>query len=248
MIKDPLKAEFKLSILRVRDGILLAGFTLIIAFPHIYDQAHSLFPRIFSEPATPEKLKPYILAELILYFFSIFLFSLVGILANKRAELNPFKSPGLKNILNPLILGICIIPLSYLLYDHLILALVPESYPHKLSFAIIYPFSASFPQEMVNRFGLLSLLAWVFGKTPRNRILANLLCSAIIAGFSWFDFNRILHSPLTLPELIMFLLAVFITQYIAGALYLKYGFFSSLSFKFGLALKFPLFFLLFFRN
>jgi len=248
MIPDPVRAELKLSILRVRDGILLAGITLIIAFPHIYDQAHSLFPRIFSEPASPEKMKLYLLAEMILYFFSIFLFSLVGILANKRAELNPFKPLGFKNILNPLIIGIITIPLSYFLYDHLVLALIPESYPHKLSFALIYPFSASFPQEMVNRFGLLSLLAWIFGKKPRKRILANILCSILLAGFSWFDFNRLFDSPLTSVELIMFLIGVFTVQYIAGVLYLKNGFFSSLSFKFGLALKFPLYFFLFFRN
>ncbi len=246
MKPDPIKAELKSTFHRIRDGFLLAGIGLILASPHIYDQAYSLAPRMFTRPATPETMKLFLLGLLILYFFSLFLFILIGMLANKRAGLAPFSYPGWGKILLSLALGILLIPVSYLLYDHLALALIPEVYPRKLFVALIYPISASFPQELATRFALLSLAVWILGKSKRKKILANFLTSLLLAAFAWVDFYRLAGVSLTGMEIILFWTGVVVLNMVAGALYLKNGFWSSLAFKFGLMLKFPLFFLLFF--
>ena len=246
MKPDPIKAELKSSFRRIRDGFLLAGTGLIIALPHLYGQFYSMFPRLFSKPAGPERMQLLFIAELILYFFALFLFILIGILANQRAGLTPFKSPGFRKIIYAFALGILLIPISYLLYDHLVLALIPETYPRKLAFALAYPFSIAFPQELLNRFGLLSLLAWIFGKSRRKKILANVLASVLLTAFAWADFYRLVDAPLSAIEIGFFLIGSLLLNLISNEIYLKNGFWAALAFKFGLTLKFPLYFFLFF--
>jgi|GEM_PF-1448988 len=247
MVKDPVLAELKASVLRVRDGIILAGIGTLVSFPHIYDQAYSLYPRLFTQPASPEKIKAFILGETILYFFALLIFVLIGNLANRRVGLKPFKSPGAKEIIYALGLGIVFIPVSYILYDHLVLALVPESYARKWFFALAYPVSFSLPQELFNRFGLLSLVVWISGKTRRQRILASILTAILLAGLGYHDFLRLVDTQLKPTETIFLIAGTFIMQWIGNELYLKNGFFPALAFRFGLSLKFPVYFLLFFN-
>ncbi len=245
MRPDPIKAELKSSFQRMRDAILLAGTGVILALPYLIDRAHALFPRLFEKPATPELVRLFTVFVIILYSVALLLIAMIGIYANQKAGLQPFKRPPLKKLAAASALGLAMIPAAYLLYDHLALYLIPELYPSKLLVAVLYPFSLSFPEELFARYGLLSLFAWIFGKSWNKRMLANVLAALLLTMYSSMDFFRLAPLEPTSTEIILFLFGAFLQQLIAGELYLKNGFWGSLAFTFTLSLKSPLYFFLF---
>jgi len=246
MTPDHLRKELGLSVMRVRDGFILAFLATFLSIPQIWSQSPWLYEKISGKTGTPLQIDQFRMAELFVLLSALLIIILVGNLANRRAGLEPFKWPGHKKIWASVAIGILFIPAGYLLFDHFLLALQPQIFPEQLKFALVYPVSLTFADELFVRFGFLALFAWTLKRFTGGRLMANILVSAVFALFSFYDQTRFLDLPLKAAEISLFLLGNFAENMIAGALYFKHGFWSSLAFRIGAGLKFPLYFLLFF--
>jgi len=246
MVPDHIRREFKASLQRVRDGFILAFIATVISLPQLRYQAGSFYQRIFHQPPDAVNLDKFFLAQVIITLSALMIIVLVGDLANRRVGFKPFAWPGHRHIWPVLGLGILFIPLVYFLYDHYIIALLPETYPKKLGYAILYPFSASFPDEIFVRYGFLGLFAWILHRVKGGKFFANFFVAAVFSLFAWYNVARYIEVPVKAVEIAFLLVGAFLENFIAGWLYFKYGFWSALAFRFGVDLKYPLYFFLFF--
>ena len=243
---EHLRKELKSSMQRVRDGFIIAFIAMLVSIPQIKYQSGFFYERYTGKSPDPEGLLQFFLAQLIILLSALFIIVLVGNLANRRAGLEPFSWPGIKRVMLLLVLGVIYIPGMYFLCDHLLLALLPEVYPAKLGYALLYPLSSSFPNELFMRYGFLGLAAWILGKVKGGKTLANFFVAALFTLFDWYDMTRSIDTPFQTIETVFFMTGVFFQHLIAGALYLKYGFFGSFAFRLGVDLKYLLFYFLFF--
>jgi len=247
MMPEHLRKEFRASLKRVRDGFIIAFLGTAAAAPQIYYQSPWVYRHFQRALPASGQLDQFFIGNLIFMLSALLIIVLVGDLANRRAGLKPFAWPGHKAVWPMLGAGILFVPLSYYLYDHFLLGLLPEIFPDKLKFALLFPAAVSFPDELFVRFGFLSLFAWLLKRFARGKLLAIIFVSAIFSLFDWYDMTRFITTPLKAVEITLLLVGVFAEHLVAGRLYLKYGFWSSLAFRFGAELKYPLYFFLFFR-
>lgn len=246
MTPEHLRKEFKSSLGRVRDGFIIAFIAMVVSIPQIYHQVDFLYQRFMGKAPDPETRIQFFLAQLIFMLSALLIIILVGDLANRRAGLQPFAWPGFRRVLPQLGLGILFIPAIYFLSDRLSLALLPELYPDKLGFALLYPFSVSFPDELFVRYGFLGLAAWILGKVKGGKFLANLFIAAVFTLLTWFDLAGKTEAGFQVTETAFFMTGLFIEHLIAGAFYLKHGFWSGMAFRLGTDLKYLLYYFLFF--
>jgi hypothetical protein len=246
MTPEHLRKEFKTSVQRVRDGFILAFIAMLASIPQTRHQAGFYYEHVMGKPPDPESLMQFFLAQLIIFLSALFIIVMVGNLANRRAGLKPFAWPGHKRVWPMLLLGVMLIPGAYFCCDHLLLALLPEIYPAKLDYALLYPLSVSFPDELFVRYGFLGLAAWVLGKVRGGKTLAVFFVAALFTLFDWYNVTQNIDTPFQIVEAVLFMTGVFVEHVIAGSLYLKYGFFSSLAFRLGVDLKYILYYFFFF--
>ena len=244
MQPEHLRREFKSSISRVRDGFIIAFIGMVIAAPQIYYQSPWVYAKLKPKLDSSLQLDQFFIGNLIIMLSALLIIVLVGDLANRRAGLKPFVWPGHKAIWPALGLGIIFIPIGYFLYDHFLIGLVPEMYPKKLVYLLLFPFSISFPDELFARYGFLALGAWLLKKVRSGPLLANLFVAALFSIFNYYDVVRFVESPLERPEIIALLLGSFAENLAAGALYLRRGLWASTAFQFGAGWKYLLYFLL----
>lgn len=246
MKPDPLRKEFGLSMQRVRDGFIIAFIGMVFSVPQIRYQSPWVYAKFAGRTGTASEIDQFFIAHLITILSALLIIVLVGDLANRRAELVPFKWPGRKNIRPSVAIGLLFIPASYFLYDHFLIALMPRIFPDKLSYALLFPFSVTFPDELFVRFGFLALFAWMLKRFSGGKLMANIFVAGIFSLFSWYDVTRFLSAPLKTMEILLLLAGTFAENIVAGGIYFKHGFWSSLAFRVAAALKFPVYFMLFF--
>lgn len=244
---EHLRKELLSSLGRVRDCFIIAFLGTAAAAPQIYQQSPWVFHHFQKSLPGPGQLDQFFIGNLILMLSALLLIVLVGDLANRRAGLKPFAWPGHKAVWPMLGVGILFVVLSYYLYDHFLLGLLPEIFPDKLPLALLFPLSVSVPDELFVRFGCLSLAAWLLKRFASGRLLAVIFISAIFSLFDWYDATRFISAPLKAWEIVSLLVGVFAEHLVAGRLYIKHGFWSALAFRFGAELKYPLYFWLFIR-
>jgi len=242
MLHKQIKLEIKKSIKRLQTSVILAGIGTILISPKLFHQSCLSFPRYFHTVPDPLRLKIFFLYHLILYFSVLLLVSMMGIYACERAELKPFQTPSWKKSLIYFMLGILLIPLSHFFVDHLLIPLVPELYPEKLGYALIYPFAGAFPEELIARYGFLSLLLWIYGKGTVRQELANLTVAIIFTGMAILEIRELIDSPLKPTELFFLCSGILIRHLITGKIYIKYGFWVAIIFRIGLDLRYWLYF------
>jgi hypothetical protein len=245
MQPEHLRREFKSSLSRVRDGFIIAFIGMLFAAPQIYYQSPWVYQKLKPKLDSSLQLDQFFIGNLLIMLSALLIIVLVGDLANRRAGLKPFAWPGHKKLWPALGLGILFVPVSYFLYDHFLIGLVPEMFPKRLVYALLFPFSISFPDELFARFGFLALAAWVLKKVRGGPWLGNLFVAVIFSIFNYYDIVRFIESPLERPEIVLLLLGAFVENLIAGALYLRRGLWASVAFQFGAGWKYLLYFLLF---
>jgi hypothetical protein len=246
MTPEHLKKELRSSLGRVRDAFIIAFIGMLVSIPAIKYQAPFFFHKYFERNPSPEGLNQFFLEQLIILLSTLLIIVMVGNLANRRAGLKPFAWPGHKRVWPMIVLGMALIPAAYLLSDHLLLGLVPEVYPAKLGYALLYPISNSFPDELFVRYGFLGLAAWLLKKVKGGKALANLFIAALFTLFDFYDTSRSADASFQPLEVAFLMTGALIEHLIAGSLYLKYGFWSALAFRFGLDLKYLLYYFMFF--
>jgi len=126
-----------------------------------------------------------------------------------------------------------------------LIPLVPELYPEKLGYALIYPFASVFSEELIARYGFLSLLLWIYGKGAVRQELANLTVAIIFTGLGLIEISQFSDFSLKPWEIIFFCFGILIKHLIAGKIYIKYGFWVAIIFRIGLDLRYWLYFWLF---
>jgi len=245
MLPDHLRKELGTSFGRVRDGFILAFIGMLVSIPQVRYESVSLYQKMFNQAPTTEQLNAFFVGYLFMVLSTLVIMVLVGDLANRRAGTNPFRWPGHKQIWPVIGLGLLFIPVIYFMYDHIILVLIPELYPPKLGYALLFPFSVSFPDELLVRFGFLGLALWVLRKIKGGKVIANIFIAMLAALYDWYNLTHFIGTPLQGTEIALILCGAFLENLIAGAFYIKHGFWSALAFSFGTGWKYLLYFWLF---
>jgi len=244
--KETTARTFRLSLLEVRDraqnALLLAGAATFLSYPMIYYQFNHMMGKVFARPPSPEQLKLLSVGQSLILFAIAFLCSLVGFLYFERLTLPGFgRFRDLKKWLPvSLGLGIALTPLAYFAADRGLLAQIPETYPHPWPWAVAWIVGNALSQEVVARFGLLSigvyLLRWVgFQGRPWPAI-------TVVSGFgvlcSFLFLERMDFAARIGPWPMAFsLLAIFISQWALSEVYVRKGFMAALALHIGLGVR-----------
>ncbi len=240
--KELYKKELKKSWQKLKDGFLLAGVALVSSVPRIYYQSYYFFPQISTKPANALVLRMVFLYHFILGFCVLFIMILIGSYACERAKIKPFVWKGIWKFLGAVLLGVLVIAPGYWIFDRIVLALIPSLYPDRLWLALVYPFSASFADELIWRYGFLSLALWIFGGGVWRKNLANAFVSAIVCALALQELFRFTSEMLKASEIIFLTGGLFMKNLLVGEVYMRYGFFQSLALRIGIEFRYIFFF------
>ncbi|HUT55200.1 MAG TPA: hypothetical protein VM658_17555 [bacterium] len=244
--KEAASRAFKMSFMdarnRVHNAVLLAGAVMLLSLPMFYYQyAHMMRP-VFAHAPTLKQLKLLALGQSIILFAPALVCSLVGFLYYERLGLpGPGRLGELKRwVPLSLLLGLALIVPSYYLTDRHMLAVFPEAYPRPWAWALAWAAGNSLSQEVVARFGLLSigvyLLRWRGHKGHPAAAIA--VVSLFAAVCSLLFFQRLGLSGLIEPRRALASLAlVFGVQWVLCEVYVRKGLAASLCLHLGLSAR-----------
>ena len=174
--------------------------------------------------------------QLFLLFIICFLSFLVGLVFTKRINL-----PGLGNRNNIvrslpflLIIGMALIGMSYFFFDRHFYQISPLSYPKDLLYLISFSLKGAFAEEIILRFGLLTLCVGLL----KNRVAGVVLISVLASLFS-IKYFRFIGVDLEISHLMINqVLLSFAANVILGYLFVTKGLIHAMVLKFIFSMKY----------
>lgn len=227
---------------RVQNAILLSGLVSLSSYPWFVYQFQHLTEGLFAKIPSPQQVQLLALGQSIILFAIAILCSLVGFLYSERLHV-----PGFGRLRDALFwapaglaAGLALTPVSYYLLDRRIIPLAPEIFPRPWPWALSWMWASSISQEVVARFGLLTigiyLLSWLNRRGwQRAAVLA---VSSFGTVSTYFYFDRLGLDQRISPELVaVSLVSVFVFQWVFCEVYLRKGLVAAACLHFGLVAR-----------
>lgn len=193
---------------------------------------HMLVESMQSDPAPVFKYdyRLVLMMELFMLFFTCFLSSVSGFSLRQKYDLPEIWDYGhLKKWFPVLILtGIGMGGMTFFLFDRHFYFISPESYPSSPLYVISRPFKLAFTNEVILRFGLVTILVGLF----KNKIVAVTLVS-LFASFLTMKYFRFMGIDYPYNDFfqIQFFIS-FTANFLLGLCYIKLGLFYSMALHF----------------
>jgi hypothetical protein len=227
---------------RMQNAVLLAGAVMLLTLPVFYYQYAHMMRSLFTRQPTARQLETLALGQSIIVFALALLCSLVGFLYYERLGL-----PGLGRAHElkrwaplSLLLGLILIAPFYWLMDGKLMGLLPAAYPHPWPWALAWAAGNALSQEVVARFGLLSigvyLLRWRGYQGHPAAAIAAVSLFAVVCSALFYA--RMGLSTLISPQQALAWLAMaFAAQWVIGETYVRKGLLAALCLHLGLAAR-----------
>ncbi len=216
-------------------SLCLAALCVIFTVPYVYHML-SVSTKSPAQFPMPHDFFAIMSLELTLLFFVCFISSISGFSFSNR-----FQLPGVGDLRRfketfPVLLIVAVVVggLTYLLFDRHFFYISPESYPSNKWYLVSYPFKLAFTNEVVLRFGLVTLAVGLL----KQRIGGVIAISAIAAIFSMKYFRFLgMDYPYNYVFISQFVIAFFV-NFILGYVLITRGliYAMTLHFLFGIKL------------
>lgn len=227
---------------RAQRAMILAGIVMFASYPMFYYQYSRLAAPIFAKTPTLHWLQLVAMGNAIILFASALLSALVGFLYAERLGLPGFGHWQDLRVWLPIgvAAGLALTPVGYYGLDREFIKNVPELFPRSPAWALAWAFGSSISQEVVARFGLLTICLYLL----RWRRFKGHPWPAVAAVSAFALFSTIVFT--TRLELVgrvdpwrfvLSLALTFLFQWLYGEIYVRRGFLAAVSFHFGLSVK-----------
>ncbi len=216
-------------------SLCLATLCVVFTVPYFYHML-SVSMKTQTQFSMPHDFFTVMSLELILLFFVCFLSAMSGFSFSTR-----FQLPGVGDLHRfketfPVLLIVAVVVggFTYLFFDRHFFYMSPESYPKNTLYLVSYPFKLAFTNEVVLRFGLVTLAVGFL----KQRIGGVIAISAIAAIFSLKYFRFLgMDYPYNYVFICQFIIAFFV-NFILGYILITRGliYAMTLHFLFGIRL------------
>jgi hypothetical protein len=252
--KEAAARAFRMSLAEVRErvqnALLLAGAVMLASAPMFYYQFSHLMGSVFKKVPTEKQLQLLSVGQALIIFALALLCSLVGFLYAERLSLPGFgKISDLKRWLPAAVgLGLALLLPWYFLSDRFLMGNIPEAYPGYWPWALSLAVGNALSQEVVARFGLLSigvyLLRWRgYNGHPTAAIAVVSLFATVCSLLFLVRLN--LSIPVSPARLMASLAAVFILQWVLAEVYIRKGLVPAMALHLGLGARLIVYALMF---
>lgn len=226
----------------LQNSLLVAAAVMVGSFPMFYHHFDRLGHYIFPHFPIEKALFRLALSQSFILFMLAFLCCLVGFLYAGRLNLPVFRRDvNLKSFLTAgLTIGLLLTPVSYFLFDRVIMLRIPDFYPQTWYWAISNMIGTVISQEVILRTGLFSIGVYFFRRTgiegnpwPVSLVISGFAVAASYTLLSKFQ----LAERLDLWKIVLGQSAVFIRQMLFCEIYFRKGLSASISFHVGMEIK-----------
>ncbi len=230
----------------IRNAVFLGAAAMFASLPMFFYRFQHLTGAIFRVQPTAERAYYLALCQSFIVFCLAFLSALIGFVYAKRLRLPGFGKPADIRVWLPvgLIAGLIVTPISYLILDRGVLRLFPEVYPPSLAWAFANILGGAISQEVIVRFGLLTIGVYLVDKWTRQGRPwpAIAVLSVFGAAGSYLLISRLdMVSGLSTSQITIMLLLSFLIQWILCEVYVRRGLLAALCVHLGLSIKYLVF-------
>lgn len=235
---------------RIQNAILLSAVAMFCSLPMFQYQFLNFSTAIFRSAPKAERLLYLAMTQAFILFAMALLCSLVGFLYAERLLLPGFGKISDALIWAPVgfIVGTVFTPIRYWLFDREILLTVPELFPQTWEWAIVQMIGTTIPQEIIVRFGLLTICIYLLRKINYNGhpFPAIGLISTFGTFTTYLTMIRFDVADKIIPhQLLMLLILTFCLQWIYCEVYIRKGLIITISIHLGLTVKFLIYSIIF---
>jgi len=229
-----------------QNAILLSGFAMFCVAPMFY---HNL--KIWvntNDQLSPENFQQLYLNQLCLFFILVFLCSIVGFLYQTRFNLHFGRFKQIKGwAMVGGIMGLLATPLLYFSIDSLLLTVRPDLYLLSSPFAIAEMLGSAISQEIILRFGLLTLFIY-FSRLFKIQFYFPMVF--LISSFTLFNIYQFLVNYqvieyINTQTLYLLLASAFLLQCLLCYIYLYFGLIAVIAFHVMFNIRFLIYALFF---
>ena len=178
----------------------------------------------------------FLIVQLIILFFLLFLSSMIGLTFSKRYSLPGFGDfrKFLKSIPLLIIAGGVMIAISFIFFDRFYYELSPQSYPVDILYLISFPFKSALADQIIVLLGLTTIAVGLLRSKGAGVVLVSALSAFFIIKYNHF----VGISPEFEYLFVCQLLVAFISNLIFGYFYVKHGLYYAMGLKFVFGLKY----------
>ena len=168
---------------RLRDAALLGLLTCLFVYTYFLYLTKVGFPERVAESIPPDRIGQFLLFQLVRVLLVCLICAAVGVFLSRRdglAGVGDLQSIGrsLPWVLGAAAIGV---PAALLLFDRPFRAVAPGFYPEHLTWALAVAFSAAFAEEIIARFGLMTIFMGLFRRFHRANLAQAAFASLLAA-------------------------------------------------------------------
>lgn len=231
---------------RIKNAVLLASVAMFASLPMFYSQFLNMSGSIFPNRPTSHQIFYLSLSQSFIVFALALLCALIWFLYAERLRLPGFGKPSDLIAWVPvgLIAGLATAPVMYFCVEKDILGKLPELARGPWYWAVANMLGESITQEIIMRLGLLTIALyfadrWRLKGHPWPAVVLISIFGASGSYFSLAKFN--LADKIFMYQMVTTLILAFIIQCVFCEIYLRKGFLATVSFHFGMSVKFLLY-------
>ena len=228
---------------RSRNAVLLAAASMFGALPMFQYQFRYLTDTIFIRQPSPDRVYYLAVSQAFILFSLALVCSLIGFLYSERLKLPGF---GTLNDIRKwlpigLMAGLLLTPVRYFVLDRKILATTPQIFPESFPWAVSHMIGTSLPQEVIVRFGLLTIGIYLMRKMklkgyPWPALIVVSIFGASGTFVSLTKFNLAQKFP---PSYILILLIMtLLIQWLYCEVYIRKGLIAAICIHSGFPIKY----------
>ncbi|MCC7384516.1 MAG: CPBP family intramembrane metalloprotease [Deltaproteobacteria bacterium] len=222
---------------RLRAAAIVAGIAYAAQAPYLYYLARVAYPTTLSQRHPALTAEQVLGADLIRVAIVVILASLIGALFVERAGLVGLGTRASKRSLLVLFaMGAAASAVIYTVVGRSIAEKLPGQYPCALGWALVGTLRGALFEEVVARYGMMTLLVGITRRTWLANILQAIFFSAVSTRAIAFATGPLALDALTAATIVTSL----IVNLIAGGLYAKRGLASAAAFHLGISTRFTL--------
>jgi hypothetical protein len=226
--------------------MFLGTIVFLVSYPNIYYFTTRVFHREIGQEAWGQftSLRSFLFTQVLSLVFLMVLCAFCGFSFSQRNNLpglgrfSDLKENALKQYLP---LSLLLIATSYIFFDYWFMPLAPGFYPKQVHWALTIPFRSAFMEELVFRFGLVTVLVgatkkflsplWAVGVVSIFYALTMTGKTFDLVGIQWqMNFQ---HGGMVVSS--------FFTSFLLGYVYVKKGLISAIFLHFCIGLKYIVF-------
>lgn len=235
---------FYANIEAIKKSVILSAATMLSAISLFFYQFAYLSDNLFTHTLNDQSILLLSIKQSVLVFCIALLSSLVGFLYCKKLHLpgwgswNQFPHWFLSGLMMLLIYAPC----SYWLIDRHFMAELPNLFPHDLFWAMSYGLSGAINQEVILRFGLLTILLYFYHKFfPHRYPWGAITLISLFACSGSYILLKKFHLEVNEQLLNSSMVGNFFLNWLFCHLYIRYGLLVSITVHSVLNLKYVLY-------